>query len=1191
MLAWLLGAGLGPAAVALPVNWGAEALADAAKRWFKRVRRKDGLSRIVRAATGSSVDLTRTEFDAVRGLLEDQQTWVLLGQATVEDLATRIASCLPPRDGRKDADSRAAALTITRGLLEFAVADLEPSLFQQLLLARLQRMETGQSSRLDEALFDIHADLMIRFADVMECLKGVLDRLPPSPAGRGEIVVYLSTLIEWMNTDPWPQDQRFVGPMLTPAKIERNLRLTSKGSAGEESCDADVLAEQCQRLVILGGPGSGKTWLARRTARRCAERALEALAGGGELDVVELPLYTTCSHLFSNTDDDIRRAVVSSALAQLADLGGTRLVDTLRTFFSERKTGTVLIIDGLDEARGSSERLRQADTLPWRVILTSRPNSWNHQFLIEGDKESHRVGELQPLRYPEDVESFIRHWFSPAPDWGNGLAAEIARRRDLQEAATVPLILAFYCIVGGGQLLPQFRCELHAKVIRRMLTGRWRRESGSNDCHPDVEACLEALRAWAWLGASSNPKSGLGAWADEISAGSVRMDTAEHEAVDHVATPLGFPDIDSGKTSRRFIHRSIREYLVSDHVARLQVHQAVECLMPHLWYDPDWEYAVPAAIAMHPDRNRLLRDLICRAAGSVQIPADLSVIDGGHEFQYLLAQVATESSEVDWSPELATIIGQARVELARLAYRGNLRAVSWEISNCQAREALLTLLADRAGSGRDPQELVEGLLQFEPTAEDQRLARNTLLRLLSTETNSMSAAGLVRGLIQLDPPEADKRQACELLLRSLANPDRGWMPVWLVSCVIRLDATQEDRRQAREILLRLLADPPEDRNASDGMVIGLVRLDPTQEDKRQARKVVLGSLVNTTDSYNASQLVNTLARLGPTQQDKREGRKALFGVLADPANNRNYVKELVEGLVQLGLTQEEQRQARKMLLGFLANRPPRGEYWTGPAVRFVDALARLNPTRDEQRQARKVLLALLTESSPLWEPDEVIRALVQLALTVEDKRQTREMLLGLLPNPTTGASDGYLLRSLAKGVDQLNATVPERHRVREALLDLLVNPEVSWREGPRLVTTLIDVSDVPHTPGEDKYRIRETLLSLLADPANGFMSNELAYALTSFDPTAEEKRRARDALRVALASRENQQRYTELAHSMSQLDPTVHDLTTWPAAVSLTHELLSSVRRNSSLVDWLAALPLLPSLSDRPARLKRKSPS
>ena len=123
-------------------------------------------------------------------------------------------------------------------------------------------------------------------------------------------------------------------------------------------------------------------------------------------------------------------------------------------------------------------------------------------------------------------------------------------------------------------------------------------------------------------------------------------------------------------------------------------------------------------------------------------------------------------------------------------------------------------------------------------------------------------------------------------------------------------------------MLRFLADAPKDRNGSKEIVSGLLRLDPTQEDKRQARKVVLGSLVNTTDSYNASQLVNTLARLGPTQQDKREGRKALFGVLADPANNRNYVKELVEGLVQLGLTQEEQRQAaRSFSVSWLTDLP------------------------------------------------------------------------------------------------------------------------------------------------------------------------------------------------------------------------------------------------------------------------------
>ena len=131
------------------------------------------------------------------------------------------------------------------------------------------------------------------------------------------------TLIDWVSTDPWPRDRRFGGPVLTPAAIERRLRVSAPGRAGDEDLDADDLAQQCRRLVILGGPGSGKTWLAKRTARRCAEDALQALAAGADLDEVELPLYTTCSRLFS-ASGDIREAAVSSALDQLGDLGGSR---------------------------------------------------------------------------------------------------------------------------------------------------------------------------------------------------------------------------------------------------------------------------------------------------------------------------------------------------------------------------------------------------------------------------------------------------------------------------------------------------------------------------------------------------------------------------------------------------------------------------------------------------------------------------------------------------------------------------------------------------------------------------------------------------------------------------------------------------------------------------------------------------
>lgn len=692
MLEWLLGTAVGPAVFALPVNWGADALAGVAQRWFKRLRRTDDLSLLVRAATGTAVGLTRAEFDAVRKLLEDQQTWAMLGRGTVEDLADRIAGCLPPRDGRTAEDSHAAALTIARGLIEFAVADLDPKLFQQVLMARLGRMETDQASALDRAMFDLHDDLAAGFADVMDQFKLVLDRLPPGPARRGEIAVYLRTLIDWLNTDPWPRDPQFGGSVLTPAAIERKLRITTaKGPDREQDLDADALGRQCGRLVILGGPGSGKTWLAKRSARRCAEDALQVLAAGGTLDEVELPLYTTCSRLFG-AGGDIREAVVSSALGQLADLGGSRISRALGGFFAERNSPTLLVIDSLDEAYGPSERLRQAGTLPWRIVLTSRPSSWRNQLTINEKDESHRVGELQPLRYPGDVEPFIERWFAGQPGRGNDLAAQIALRPELQQAATVPLILAFYCIIGGTGPLPGFRRDLYAKVLNRMLTGRWRDD---DDRQPDADTCLQMLRAWAWDGAASNhPVSGVGTWTDDIPTKRAGLGEADADALDHVATPLGPPDVDTGKTLRRFIHRSIREHLVAEHVASLAVDQAADALLPHLWYDRDWEYAAPAALAMHPQHDQLVRDLICRAARSDQVPGDLSVIGAGREFRGLLARVASESGEADWSPEVAGMIGQARVDLARSGRTGSLGgAAPWASWNRQARDALLGLLA------------------------------------------------------------------------------------------------------------------------------------------------------------------------------------------------------------------------------------------------------------------------------------------------------------------------------------------------------------------------------------------------------------------------------------------------------------------------------------------------------------------
>ena len=631
-------------------------------------------------------------------------------------------------------------MAIARGLLECAVFDLEPQLFQRVLLTRLQRMETAQASAIDEALLELHGDLIARFSSLMEQFKRVLDRMPPGPAQRAEISVYLQSLIDWLSSDPWPRDRRFAGPVLTPAAIERQLRVHTKGQNSEPDLAADTLVQRCQRLVILGGPGSGKTWLAKRTARHSAREALQALSEGRTVDEIELPLFTTCSWLFSATGN-IRHAVVSSALDKVADLGGSRITAALHVFFTERNAPTLLVIDSLDEAYGNDERLWQADTLPWRIILTSRPSAWNHQLAIGEGSDSRLVGDLQPLRYPSDVEPFIERWFDKEPQIGRVLIAQIARRANLQQAVTVPLILAFYCIVGADVPLPEFRRDLNVMVLRRMLTGRWR---GSDDRTPDVRACLHTLRAWAWSGTATDPISGVGAWPDDIAVERHWPHETGNDALDHIATPLGLPHVDTGKIMRRFIHRSIREHLVAEHVADLPVDQAVETLLPHLWYDPDWEYAAPAAFAMHPQRDQLLRDVICRASGSEHLPADLSAIDAGWELRRLLARVATESSEGDWSPEVAAMIGTARVQLARSGFVGHLGAAGqWWTSNCQVRDAVVDRLADPSlpadwGRTLSVLRMLESFLGvitgLGTSTEDKRHARGALLRLLAGQT-------------------------------------------------------------------------------------------------------------------------------------------------------------------------------------------------------------------------------------------------------------------------------------------------------------------------------------------------------------------------------------------------------------------------------------------------------------------------
>ena len=349
------------------------------------------------------------------------------------DLASRIGSCLPPQKGRTVESSRAAAMAIARGLLEFTVADIDPKLFQQVLLTRLQRMEAGQASALDDALLGFHADLIARldaqgevdarlFASVMEHLKRVLERLPPDRAQRGQIAVYLRTLIDWLNTRPVAAGPPVRRPVLTPAAIERKLRIASASTAPA----GPRAAPRCRRS------GTAMRATGRAGRSRARERPGWPSALPGAAPRKPWTLLPTAGVLMRSNCRSTPPARACSAptatsaqrrcLARWTSSVTWAARGSARPSACSSLNGTsrlVLVIDSLDEAHGSAERLRQAGTLPWRIILTSRPSSWNHQLAIDEKSDSHRVGELQPLRYPDDVEPFIQRWFAQKPERGD----------------------------------------------------------------------------------------------------------------------------------------------------------------------------------------------------------------------------------------------------------------------------------------------------------------------------------------------------------------------------------------------------------------------------------------------------------------------------------------------------------------------------------------------------------------------------------------------------------------------------------------------------------------------------------------------------------------------------------------------------------------------------------------------------
>jgi hypothetical protein len=541
--------------------------------------------------------------------------------------------------------------------------------------------------------------------------------------------------------------------------------------------------------------------------------------------------------LTRDTSGGIRDEAVAAAVDHVPGIGAGTTVVALRRFFADWRGRGLLVIDSLDESSGPAGQRVKAigeEFREWRIVLTSRPSSWRDGLIeIRKEEPGHQVGDLQPLRYPEDVEAFIEKWFTGArQNKGREFLGEVGRSRSLQRSATVPLLLAFYCIAAekaGG--IPESRTGLFDLVVRRLLSGPWRAEGRE----PDEEECLQLLEGWAWAAAEKDPVSGVGTWTDEFPAdASLREDDGPREkaileAVAHVAVPLGPREYGSPDPVtrmrrpailRRFIHRSVREYLVACYLAAQPWEKVADELVDHLWCDPDWEQAGPMALALHPERDTILRAMLRRVTRSEEIPADLGTLDSGLDLCRFLSETAMNRPETEWDPDLREVIAGARKRLVFEGHENLHPAPGWHACDRHMREDLVAQMTDANSAG----EALGRMLTLGPDQRELGQVRQIIWGHMKRADSCLEACSLADAMVQAAPGPEERSAVREHLWGRL----RGETSTACIFCVAltlaSLGPGGSERERLRTLVTRAASDghPGDDQHGPFSVLIDLV---------------------------------------------------------------------------------------------------------------------------------------------------------------------------------------------------------------------------------------------------------------------------------------------------------------------------------------------------------------------------------
>lgn len=971
----------------------------------------------------------------------------------------------------------------------------------------------------------------------------------------GEVMAYLRTRIADWDSPVWSGR--------VPSSIERRLSARTVGDQpGTESRDLSEqeALEHQQMLVVLGGPGSGKTWLARRYARNAARHALARLESGASLGDVEIPLFTTWDRWAQTPGSGVRETLVASSFDPAlghSDVVGHDLSGQLQRTLVLAETRVLLVVDSLDEAADRENQDSQGNRVHslaslsgerCRVVVTSRPSAWHG---VRGRLPSSR-GPLRVVGLHElptdDVEGFVEAWFATDADRARALIRQLRERPDLARAAVVPLNLTFYCSIAAevpraevddARTLPVRRHALYARIVRRTFH-HVDSSKGAGAVGRDPDERMRVLAAWAWHAVRrAGTPTGLGNWGETFTQPPGTYDDA---ALDAIAPKVRVDD--EGVVTRRFQHRTLLEHFVAEYVAELPTDEAAEILFPHLWYDPDWAVAAPAAIAAHNRRRpgellaRICDDFAAYRGTTGHATPSSARTQVAQAFDCQLLRVASDSDPEEWPGASQDLLDACRARcvvwmpdltlnpadlLARTAHweRSNADIVA-QVDLSQAGVVWVELvgrLLRHGGQDLEPvwAALLGGLagpcrggwasfwvtsyLSLDPGPKERARARAAVLRAISSPGEDRRQS-LVEALVRLGPDDAERAAARSVLLDLLEEANGSSFEVTsLVRTLLSVEPGDADRARARAVVLERCAAPDLGVFERTDLAKAFLSLGPTAGERASARAVVLEQLLGAHPSVVGDH-IGLLTLLGPTAGERARVWAAALPLVLDP--DFFAADRVLAALTSLGAGDEDRATARAAVLRELPNVRP------SDVPHQVGLLLFLRPGDEERAQARTAVLGQLTSTGPYW-ADALARALVSLGPDPEERATARAAVLTAVTHRRVAADRvGDLMSALLS----LDPSAPElsqaRARVREMVLDDLPEEDRFGVEPLVAALSALDPDDA------ERERARAAVLRVLPE-VRDYRLGRTVGLLLSLRPTASDRARARSVVLDRLA--------------------------------------------------------------------------